>query len=117
MATQIQTSLEPFFKKPRTFTKRFPNGMPIGKRTERRSKENAKLNKQQIRHCELRISPNCAGNRMLTWCHATKSRFLLTDKDWQTACRGCLPCHQIIEAMSHKQMLRIVTDAIKRRKA
>ncbi len=115
MASEIAKSREPFFKAPRQFKKRGPNGFPIGPRTERRAKENAKLRNLGIRHCELGISPYCSKTSGLTWCHASKSRYLVTSKDWQTACRGCLACHQHIEALSPKEMTRLVNEAIGRR--
>lgn len=114
-ATMIKPSTEPFFKAPRVFKKRGVNGFPIGERTERRARENAKLRKLKINHCEVRISPNCARNRLLTWCHATKSRFLVTSEDWQRAARGCLPCHDLLDSMKHSEMKRIVVEAINKR--
>lgn len=117
MASQIKQPEGAFFKEPRQFGKRFPNGFPQGPRTERRAKENAKLRKLLISRCELGVSPNCTGNRFLTWCHALKSRFLVTNADWQRAARGCLACHDVIEAMPHKEMARIIDAAIAGRKA
>lgn len=117
MASMIKRQSDaPFFKEQRTFPARFPNGLPIGPRTEKRAKENRKLGKLKITYCELQLSPNCTGGHYLSWMHFAKSRFLLTDKDWQTACRACIPCHQVGESMSHKDMKRIVLDAIGRRK-
>jgi hypothetical protein len=115
MASELQRSREPFFKEKREFPKRFGNGFPVGARTERRAKENAKLRKLDIKHCEIRISPNCARNRMLTWAHSQKSRFLVTGADWQEAARCCLPCHDVIEALPHSEMKKCVCDAIRRR--
>lgn len=106
----------PFFKPPRVFSKRGVNGFPIGPRTRRRQAENRKLNRLNIRHCEIQIPNICVRNRMLTWAHSRKSRFLITSRDWQEAAKCCLPCHQYIEALPHKEMKRIVTEAIKRRK-
>lgn len=112
MPSQIKRqSDEPFWKEKRAFPSRFPNGMPIGPRTEKRAKENRKLAKLKISYCELQISPNCTGSHYLTWCHDSKSRFITTDADWQRACRGCLACHQTIENMSHSDMRRIVREA------
>jgi hypothetical protein len=112
-------STDAFFKEPRTFDKRFPNGMPIGPRTLRRQKENRQLNKlpdSVKKVCELKIPRVCIGNRMLTWAHSRKSRFLVSIKDWQTAVRSCLACHQHIEALPHKEMRRIVETAIAARR-
>ncbi len=106
---------QPFFKTPTPPKRRGPNGFPIGPRTERRQKENAKLNKLGIKHCEIGISGICSRHGT-TWAHATKSRFLVTEADWQSAAKSCLPCHQKIEAMSHAEMKRIVCQAIRRRK-
>lgn len=115
----IKTKIEgSFFKPKREFKKRDARGWPIGPRTERRMKENAKLNKlpDSVKNfCEIRL-PGCLRNKMLSWAHATKSRFILTSKDWQTACRACIWCHDKIESGSHAKMFKIVTDAIKRRK-
>lgn len=105
-----------FFKPPREFKKRFPGGMPIGKQTERRAAENRQLAKHKINRCEIRIEGVCADNVMLTWAHSKKSRFLTTSKDWQEAARSCLPCHQHIEALPHKEMAAIILAAIKRRR-
>jgi hypothetical protein len=121
MASQIkQPSTEPFFKLPREFKKRGPNGFPIGPRTRERQKQNAKLNKlpdSVKKVCEIRIEGVCAGNRMLTWSHALKSRFLVTDLLWQRAARSCLPCHMYCEEkMSKKQRADTIDAAIKRRK-
>jgi hypothetical protein len=115
----MRRSEEAFFKAPRNFCKRSPNGFPIGARTSKRQDMNRELNKlpdSVKKVCELRIRNVCIGNRLLTWAHFRKSRFLLTDKDWQTACRSCLSCHQAVESMSHKEMQALVCDAIKRRK-
>jgi len=110
---------EAFFKEPRTFGKRFPNGFPIGERTKRRQKENAKLNKlpeSVKRHCEIKLD-GCLGNKFLSWQHSKKSRFILTDKDWQEAARACGFCADALDhKMSHAEMHRIITEAIKRRK-
>lgn len=116
MSTEIARSTEPFFKPKREFPRRFPNGFPIGKRTKARAAGNRDMNKRGIAHCEIRIPGVCVGRIMLTWCHPTKSRFILTDKDWRTAAKGCLPCHDTIEKMPHKMMKKYVCDAIKRRK-
>lgn len=117
-ASQVKRpSDDAFFREKREFKRRDAKGWPVGPRTVRRTKENAELNKlpDSVRNfCEIRL-PGCLRDKLLQWCHATKSRFLLTSKDWQTACRGCAYCHQTIEAMSHVDMKRIVTDAIKRR--
>jgi hypothetical protein len=107
-----------FFKPPRVFKKRDAGGWPIGPRTERRQKENRELNKlpDSIKNfCEIRL-PGCLRNKMLSWAHATKSRFILTSKDWQTAVRSCLFCHQKIESMPHAKMFKLVADSINRRR-
>ncbi len=118
MASQIDNaSTEAFFKAPREFVPRFPNGMPIGKRTVERQKQNRILNERLPdikKSCELRL-PGCLGNKFLSWAHSKKSRFITTDKDWQEAARSCLCCHQKIEAMSHAEMKRLVVAAIKKR--
>ncbi len=106
---------QPFFKTPTPPKRRGPNGFPIGPRTERRQKENAKLNKLGIKHCEIGIQGICA-KRGASWAHSKKSRFLTTSADWQDAARSCIPCHDKIEAMSHAEMKRVVCEAIKRRK-
>ena len=110
-------STDSFFKAPREFAKRGANGFPIGKRTKQRQAENAKLNKLEIRSCEVRLPHRCVGSVMLTWAHSKKSRFLVTSKDWQEAARCCLPCHDFIESLPHSEMKRIVQEAIARRKA
>ena len=110
---------EAFFKQKRVFPRRSPGGFPIGPRTRERQKQNAKLNKlpdSVKKVCELKIPGVCAGNIMLTWCHSKKSRFITTDKDWQEAARGCLPCHDFTEAEGHVKMKRRIIEAIKRRK-
>lgn len=118
MPSQIKRqSDEPFWKEKRAFPSRFPNGMPIGPRTEKRAKENRKLAKLKISYCELQISSNCTGSHYLTWAHATKSRFLVTDEDWQRAARACLACHDVIEGYPHDVMKDAVNAAIARRKA
>lgn len=116
MATQILKPAGSFFKAPRTFAKRGVNGFPIGPRTKRRAAENAKLRRLKIERCEIRIKSVCVDRIMLSWAHASKSRFLVTSKDWQTAARCCLPCHQHIEALPHRVMKRLVCEAIAKRK-
>lgn len=117
MATQIKPqSHEAFFKPARTFPKRDARNFPIGPRTERRQKENRDLNKLNIRECELKIKGICIRTIGLSWAHSKKSRFLVTKADWQEAAKSCAACHQAAEAMSHKEMHRIITAAIKRRK-
>lgn len=111
----LQPNQGSFFKAKRVFKKRGVNGFPIGPRTERRAKENRQLNKLKIKHCEVQIAPECAGHHLLTWAHSKKSRYLVTSKDWQEAARCCLPCHRVIEAMSHAEMKQLVVAAIKRR--
>ena len=108
---------ESFFKPPREHKKRFLNGFPVGKRTEKREAVNRKLNKKfKIRECEIQIPGVCVRHIMLTWCHTKKSRFIVTDKDWEEAARGCLPCHDHIEALPHSEMAQIVRAAIAKRK-
>lgn len=114
-ATTIRQDEGPFFKPPREFKRRGVNGFPIGKRTEKRAKENRKLGKLGIQHCEIRMPGICAGRRFLSWAHSQKARYLLTDKDWQEAARCCIPCHDTIEKMSHAEMKRIIREAIARR--
>ena len=115
MASQIAGSTEPFFKEPRQFPRRFANGFPIGKRTKDRQAANRDMNKLRINHCEIRL-PICQGRYYLGWAHPTKSRFIVTDKDWRTAAKSCAACHDAIESMSHKKMAKIVREAIARRK-
>lgn len=115
MASEIaKHSTAAFFKEPREFPKRFASGFPIGKRTEARMAANKDMNKAGIKHCEIRLH-GCQGRYYLSWAHSTKSRFILTDKDWRTAARACAVCHQTIEVMPHSQMKQIVLDAIARR--
>lgn len=83
-----------------------------GKRTLKRGSMNAELNKLGIQCCELRIEGRCLGRQMLTWAHATKSRFLVTDEDWLRAARACCPCHDFVESKSHAEMARIIDEAI-----
>lgn len=120
MASQIQSrQTGSFFKAPRNFCRRGLNGFPIGKRTEKRQSMNRELNKlpdSVKKVCELRIRGVCIGNIMLQWCHALKSRFLCTDKDWKRAARGCAACHQHIEPLPHKEMAAIIDEAIRNRK-
>jgi hypothetical protein len=85
-----------------------------GKRSRKRQEMNAKLNGLDIQHCEIR-RPGCWGRNGLTWAHARKSRFLVTDADWLTAARACISCHNAIEALSHSEMERIITEAIAKR--
>jgi len=112
---------EAFFKPARTFPARSGNGkgFPVGARTKRRQAENRDLNKlpREVTHrCELKIRGVCIGDRLLQWCHALKSRFLVTTKaDWQRAARGCAACHQHIEALPHKEMAVLIDEAIKNR--
>lgn len=105
-----------FFKPPREVKRRSANGFPIGKRTEKREAENRKLNRLKISECEIRIPGICVRHIMLTWAHSKKSRFLVLDRDWREAARCCLPCHDHIEALPHREMHRLVTAAIARRK-
>ncbi len=86
-----------------------------GKRTKKRQAMNARLNKLSIHCCEVRIPGLCVARIMLTWAHALKSRFLVTDEDWERAARCCIPCHDHIEALSHDEMAKIVDDAIAKR--
>lgn len=116
-----------FFKAPRKFPARSGNGkgFPIGQRTRDRQAGNRKLNKlpREITHrCELGrtgMIPEgvCIGDKMLQWCHDRKSRFILTEKDWQEAARGCAGCHDYVDHhCSHAKMKTIVQAAIARRK-
>lgn len=110
---------EAFFKPPREHKKRGHGGFPIGPRTKARAAGNRELNKlppEVKNRCEIKIPGICVGTIMLTWCHPTKSRFILTAKDWKTAARGCLPCHDRIEALKHPEMKKIVMEAIANRK-
>lgn len=120
-ASQVaRQSNEPFFKAPIVFKRRDAKGFPVGPRTERRQAENRKLNTlpPEVKNvCELRIKGVCIGNRMLTWAHSQKSRFLTTSKDWQEAARSCLACHQHVEQLKHSEMKEIICGAINRRKA
>jgi hypothetical protein len=112
-------STDAFFKAPREFAKRGANGFPIGPRTEKRQAMNKELNKlpdSVKKVCELRIPGVCIGNRMLTWAHSHKSRFLCTDKLWKEAARACLACHQAVESLSHSEMKRLICEAIAGRK-
>lgn len=86
-----------------------------GKRTLKRQAMNRRLNKLGIDQCEIRMPKVCTPHFGLTWAHATKSRYLVTDEDWMRAARCCLPCHMLIEAMSHEAMFLIVTKAIAKR--
>lgn len=86
-----------------------------GKRYDKRQAMNARLNKLGITRCEIGIrepKPICVGSIMLTWAHALKSRFLVTDEDWLRAARCCIPCHDFIEALPHGGMAAIVDRAI-----
>jgi hypothetical protein len=110
---------EPFFKEPRKFPARDVKGFPIGPRTKERQKQNAVLNKLPPhikKHCEIKIPGVCVKTIMLTWAHSKRSRFILTDKDWQEAARACQPCHQYIDDRGHAFMHRAVTEAISKRK-
>src|SRR5690349_22967768 len=118
MASMIKQDYKPMWKSPRDFPSRDAKGFPIGVRTKERLKQNAKLNKlpdSVKKRCEIQL-PGCLGDKFLSWCHATKSRFLLTDKDWQRAARGCAICHQKIEQLPHSEMAEIVDRAIRSRK-
>lgn len=113
-----QDYTQSFFKPKREYPKRSPNGFPVGPRTIKRQEQNRILNERlpEIKkRCEIRISSYCTGTSRLSWAHSKKSRFLLTDKDWQEAARCCLPCHDKIEVMSHADMKRIVLEAINKR--
>lgn len=58
----------------------------------------------------------CWKTSHLTWAHSKKSRFLVTEKDWQEAARACIYCHSLIEEKKHPEMERIIKAAIARRK-
>lgn len=122
MGSQIQRrSDDAFFKPPREFPARSGGGkgFPIGRRTRERQAGNRDLNKlpREVTHqCELRIGGVCIGNVGLQWCHPTKSRYIVTKKDWRTAARGCAACHDHIEKLSHPKMKAFVMGAIARRK-
>lgn len=104
-----------FFKEPRKNVDRSPNGFPIGKRTKKRAAINHKLNKTlHIHECELKLH-GCWRIVKLTWAHTKKSRFLVTIRDWLTAARACIHCHDIIEALPHPEMKAIVEAAIAKR--
>lgn len=111
-----------FFKPKREFPARSDNGkgFPIGKRTRERQAANRDLNKlpREITHrCELNIQGVCIGNRFLQWCHAVKSRYIVTKADWREAARGCAACHDYLDHhCSHKKMAGVIRAAIKRRK-
>jgi hypothetical protein len=120
MATMIQRREEgAFFKPQRKFGERDGRGFPVGSRTTRRRTENKKLNQlpEHIkRNCEIRL-PGCLGNKFLSWAHSKKSRFILTDKEWQEAARACGYCADALDhKMGHAEMKRRVTEAIKKRK-
>lgn len=111
----------PFFKPRRQFGERDAKGFPVGPRTTRRRAENKKLNQlpeHVKRNCEIKLS-GCLGNKFLSWAHSKKSRFILTDKDWQEAARCCAACHGALDhKMGHAEMARRVRKAIaKRRKS
>ena len=103
-------------EKIRAWLDRSRKPMPkTGKRTKKRQAMNARLNRLGINHCEIRIPGKCVRSIMLTWAHALKSRFLVTDEDWQRAARCCIPCHNHIEALKHEEMAQVVDQAIARR--
>lgn len=112
----------PFFKKKREFPARSGNGkgFPIGPRTKERQAANKDLNKlpREITHrCELRVEGVCIGDRMLQWCHPTKSRFIVTKAQWREAARGCAACHDYYDHHgSHAKMAKAIRDAIAKRK-
>ena len=109
--------MPPFPKPPREDKQRFPNGFPVGKRTQKRQAVNHKLNRAlQIKECELKL-PGCWRIVKLTWAHSKKSRFLVTLKDWLTAARACIHCHDIVEAMPHEEMEKVINAAIAKRPA
>lgn len=121
MSSQIaRRSDDAFFKEPKTFVDRGPNGFPIGPRTRERAKQNRELNKlpgSVKRACEIKL-PGCLHTLFLSWAHDKKSRFILTDKDWQTAARACGFCHdQLDHHMNHSEMKRLVNEAIAKRKS
>lgn len=122
MSSMIQRrSDEAFFKEPRQFPARSGNGkgFPVGPRTKARAAGNRELNKlpREVTHrCELRIRGVCIGDRLLSWAHATKSRFIVTKKDWLRAARSCCACHDFIESKSHLEMAAVIDEAIRRRK-
>jgi hypothetical protein len=120
MASMIKPQLkeyEPFFKDKREFAARDAKGFPIGPKTRERLKHNATLRKLKINHCELKFKGICIGNKMLTWAHSLKSRFLVSPKDYSEAARACAACHQHAEEkMSHAEMKRAVKEAIAARK-
>lgn len=111
-----------FFKPKRQFPARSGNGkgFPIGPRTRARAAGNRELNKlpREVTHrCELRVEGVCIGNVGLQWCHPTKSRFIITAKDWRTAARGCAACHDYYDHRgSHAKMKAAVMAAIAKRK-
>ena len=89
-----------------------------GKRTAKRRAINQRLKKlweaAGITSCELRL-PGCLGSWAMGAAHSKKSRFLITDEDWMEAALSCCKCHETIEAWSHEEMHKAVTDAIARR--
>lgn len=91
----------------------------IGKRTRKRMAMNARLKKMAVEKgictCEVKLE-GCLKNWALTWAHSKKSRFLVTDEDWMEAALCCVSCHNKIEAMSHEEMFKKVTNAIANRK-
>ena len=67
-----------------------------------------------ITSCELRMK-GCLGSWVLSMAHSRKSRFLTDDEKWMHACLACNSCHDKVEAMSHEEMFRLVSDAIAKR--
>lgn len=128
MSSMVKRPIDPknpggaFFKEKREFPARSGNGkgFPIGQRTKDRAAGNRDLNKlppEVTKVCELRVVNVCIGNRMLQWCHPTKSRFIVTKKDWRTAARGCAACHDYYERKSHVVMAGAIRAAIAKRKS
>lgn len=118
MPSQVKRSTdEAFFKAPREHAARDSHGFPIGPRTKLRQAANRELNKLEINHCEAPIEGRCVRNKMLTWSHPRKSRFMVTKRDFEEAARQCLPCHDYCENnMSHKERAAFIRTAIAKRK-
>jgi hypothetical protein len=120
MASRVKLPNEgkPFWKPAPANIERDRNGFPVGPRTKERRRQNKKLNENLVSikgFCEIKLA-GCLGNRFLTWAHSKKSRFIVSDWDWQEAARACISCHRRIEEMSHDEMHKIITTAIARRK-
>lgn len=118
MASQIsRQSGEPFFRKPREFPQRFPNGFPIGKKTDEWNKVRRILKiqfaKVGITTCELTWD-GCYKDNLLGFAHAKKRRNL-EPEELKIAILVCNCCHDKLDTRPHVETEKIVMTTIRKR--